>query len=833
MAKKASTKKTAAKSTASKAVEKTTVEKVDVKETTKPVAEEIAAEEVVKKETPKKETTKKAAPKKEAAKKAGEEVIIKADVSGKSKKASDNFKVYENKKGPKISTVTRNVIEKDDLYFKDIDGTGKVSKVNDWRLPAAERAAEYVKLLTTDEKIGQLFISDWRMGKYVPEIQANDKGEKSEPKLDESGTLDEAPFIGKTIFGEQNLPGTSTLLKEWFARHLILRANAQVDEITDYLNQLQCVAEECEHFVPVSVASNSRNENGEVVFGMNDAGGVFPTWPGTLGIAAAAKGDNIEVIDQFSDAVRRSWNAVGLRKGYMYMADVMSDPRWQRSYGTFGEDPEFIKEAFEHMIPRIQGSKDGVTEDGVAMTVKHFPGGGARENGFDPHYAAGQWNVYQTEGSLQKYHIPAFQTAVDLKAASIMPYYAKPALEKSEEQQDMKGKKMAMKPYGFAFNKPFIDGLLRKQMGFQGYVNSDTGIVHNMKWGVEMLDEPERIGFAINNAGVDLISGLFDNEFAMEAYKRATNDYYEKNKVPKGFKKEEIVLTDEVIDRAVTRTLTEMFELGMFEDTYRDVKAAQTAVATKEDWDNAYEAHLKSVTVLKNDWVLPLTPEKTWEKNVYAEAFHKDPRMAEKLTADLRSMLTQINLVDDPKDADYAILMLYPSSGEYFHATKGYLELDICEGKIVQDVDDKCRPVAQTHWETTLHGIDRIEYISDTVRANAGKVIINVNFTLAWMLGNVEPFADALTAGFDTYPQAVLDVIRGLYAPTGKLPFTLPRGDEVLAVNPDGVCISPNDVPGYDKDKYMPDHLKDENGKAYAYRDGHGNYYELDFGLTW
>lgn len=748
-------------------------------------------------------------------------------------KASDNFKVYENPKGPKISTVSRNVIQKGKLYFKDIDGSGKVSKVNDWRLPAAERAAAYVKKLTVEEKIGQLFISDWRMGKYVPPIQPNAKGEKSEPELDESGTLDEAPFIGKTIFGEQNLPGTSTLLKEWFARHLILRANAKTDEIVDYLNQLQAVAEECEHFVPVQAASNSRNENGEVVFGMNDAGGVFPTWPGTLGIAAAAKGDSIKVVDQFAEAVRRSWNAVGLRKGYMYMADVMSDPRWQRSYGTFGEDPKFIKKAFEHMIPRIQGSKEGVTKDGVAMTVKHFPGGGARENGFDPHYAAGQWNVYQTKGSLQKYHIPGFQTAVDYKASSIMPYYAKPALEKSEAQKDKAGKKMEMLPFGFAFNKPFIQGLLREQMGFEGYINSDTGIVHNMNWGVEMLDEPERIGFAINNAGVDLISGLFDNEYGMEAYNRSKNDYYDTHPVPEGFTKEEIVLTDEAINRAVTRTLTEMFELGMFEDSYRDVKEAEKVTATQKDWDNAYAAHLKSVTVLKNDWVLPLTPEATWQKNVYAEAFHKDPRMAEKLTKELREMLTQINLVDSPKDADYAILMLYPSSGEYFNATKGYLELDICEGKVVHDVDDKCRPVEATHEETTLAGVERIQDISETVRANDGKVIINVNFTLAWMLGNIEPYADGLTAGYDTYPQAVLDVIRGLYAPKGKLPFTLPRGDEVLAVNENGVCISPNDVPGYDKDKYMPDELKDENGKAYAYRDGHGNYYELGYGLRW
>ena len=49
----------------------------------------------------------------------------------------------------------------------------------------------------------------------------------------------------------------------------------------------------------------------------------------------------------------------------------------------------------------------------------------------------------------------------------------------------------------------------------------------------------------------------------------------------------------------------------------------------------------------------------------------------------------------------------------------------------------------------------------------------------------------------------------------------------------DGVCVSPNDVPGYDKDRYMPDSLKDENGKAYAYRDAAGNYYEFGFGLEY
>lgn len=324
-------------------------------------------------------------------------------------KASDHYKVYKNPNGPTLSTVTRKIIEKDGLYFKDIDGTGEVSKVNDWRLLAKERAKAYVELLSADEKIGQLFISDWRMGKYPMPLAMGSK-EIPEFTLDESGTLDEAEHTVQNIFGEQYIPGTSTLLKEWFARHIILRANAKAEDLADYMNQLQAVAEECEHFVPVMAASNSRNEYAEPVFGMNDASGIFAAWPGTLGIAAAVKGtDDLGIVDDFSDCIRRSWNASNLRKGYMYMVDVMTDPRWQRSYGTFGEDTELICKIAERMIPTVQGSEDGVTSDGVALTMKHFPGGGARENGYDPHYAAGQWNVYQTPGSLEKYHLPSFR----------------------------------------------------------------------------------------------------------------------------------------------------------------------------------------------------------------------------------------------------------------------------------------------------------------------------------------------------------------------------------------------------------------------------------------
>lgn len=54
----------------------------------------------------------------------------------------------------------------------------------------------------------------------------------------------------------------------------------------------------------------------------------------------------------------------------------------------------------------------------------------------------------------------------------------------------------------------------------------------------------------------------------------------------------------------------------------------------------------------------------------------------------------------------------------------------------------------------------------------------------------------------------------------------------MIAVSPDGHCVSPNDVPGYDndvpgydKEKYMPE------GMAYACVDADGNTYRLGHGL--
>ena len=474
-------------------------------------------------------------------------------------------------------------------------------------------------------------------------------------------------------------------------------------------------------------------------------------YPTTLQLASR----NMDTIEKFAKIVHDEFYVSNIRKGYMYMADCATDPRWFRTFGTFGEHPDLICDIMPRVIKGIQG--ETLDENGVAVTTKHFPGGGARENGFDPHYAEGKYNCYNTPGSMDTYHIPAFKASIAAGTSSTMPYYAIPSNKKSGFPQN--GVDKFDEEIAFAYNDQFINGFLRNDLGFDGIVNSDTGVMGNCAWGAEMYNQAGRAA-RILHAGTDMVSGE---------------------------------------------------------------NAADAVVNTEETKAIAYKAHQESIVVLKNqNAVLPLTSEKLEGKKVYVEMMMRTDYSEKELQAmalsgsaanpketvaafpqKIKEDNPQITFVDDYKDADVAVLFLKPARGSYFEATDGYLELNVQKST----------------------GVD-VEHIKE-IREAVDQVIMHVNLNLPYLLTNVEPLADAVTVGFDSFSRAAFDVIKGEAAPVGKLPITLPGSDAAIAVDENGICASPNDVPGYDKAKYMKD------GLTYAYKDATGNEYIYGFGLTY
>ncbi|MFL6046040.1 MAG: glycoside hydrolase family 3 protein [Propionibacteriaceae bacterium] len=665
-----------------------------------------------------------------------------------------------------IGARVKPVLELEGLQFRDLNGNGALDPYEDWRLSAAERAADLVSRMTPEEKIGLMVINSRTMGisQPDPELTSHD------------GSLDEQYHrIKNDPHNTAGLPyeGTTQQITELHMRHFIMRETPRGSLIAAWINAMNEVAEGTRLGIPVLVAANSKNELGGFKLGSTPYDQDFTQWPGTLGLAATG---DLDLIADFAAKSRAEWVASGLRKGYMYMADTVTDPRWFRSNGTFGEDPNFNAAAIATVVRGFQG-EHGLDRDGVALTTKHFPGGGARENGFDPHYAEGRFNVYPTPGSLQKYHLPPFQAAIDAGTSSVMPYYAIPSAEKSAMPQPPLTE---FEPVGFAFNKEVLD--LLSTMGHRGYVNSDSGILSKMAWGVAELSVPERVGKAVI-AGTDMIADTNDVGSIREAYVRG-------------------LFSSERLDEAARRLTEEMFALGLFDNPYVDPEQADAVVANDQFAEAAWAAHLKSVVLMKNhDGTLPLRREWLAGKRVYVELFEPDLRVTklDGLRADLATAHPDISFTTDYTGADVAVLFLNPFTGDYFRST-GLLDLEI--------------------HEATNVNLAKIK----NIRAAVPRLVIGLNVILPWLLGNVEPLADGLVAGFDTRTEALFEVIVGNVAPSGRLPLTFPRDSDAIAVDESGICASPNDVPGYDKETYM-------EGRPYVYVDSDGNKYRLGHAL--
>jgi beta-glucosidase len=479
-------------------------------------------------------------------------------------------------------------------------------------------------------------------------------------------------------------------------------------QFAQWHNRLQELAAGTRLGIPVTLSTDPRNACSD---NPNTAvlAGPFSQWPESLGLAAIR---DPELVGRFADSVRREYLAVGLRVALHPQADVASEPRWPRTVGTFGADPDLVCELVRPYVRGLQGPTLG--PHSVAAMTKHFPGAGPQKGGEDAHFADGREQVYP--GGRLGEHLRPFLAALRAGTSQVMPYYGMPVGTGYEE-------------VGFGFNRAVITNLLRERLGFDGIVCTDWGLLTGARyhgeyrparaWGVEGLSAAQRAGKVLD-AGAD--------QFGGEARPDLVVDLVHSGQ-----------LSLQRLDASVRRLLREKFVLGLFDNRYVDPDVAEATVGRADFRSAGLAAQRASITLLKNGGPdsparLPLRPG----LRVYGEG----------IAADL--LARYLTVVDRIEDAEIAILRL---DAPYEHRT-GEFAAFFHSGSLEFPPDELAHILAAT---------------------DAAPTIVDIYLDRPAVIPRLAERADTLIASFGVRDKALLDVLTGRDVPRGRLPFDLPR----------------------------------------------------------
>jgi beta-glucosidase len=727
---------------------------------------------------------------------------------------------------PELEARAKDVITVKGRQFKDLNANGTLDPYEDWRLSVDERVEDLVGQMSLDEKAGLMLIDTLNA-----ECIDGDRASVSATGEDYINNQHMHRLIFRNVVTDKPVcgqPGSG------------FQASTSVTpaEAATFMNRVQELSEGTRLGIPVLYKSNARNHiDAQARAGINEAAGAFSAFPKEAGIAAAALGEqametgeatdgDMSVVEDFAGVMADEWASIGLRGMYGYMADLSTEPRWYRNHETFTEDADLGANIMGELVETLQGP---VGEDGnslspdtsVALTMKHFPGGGPQELGLDPHYSFGKTQVYP--GDAFGYHLKPFEAAIEAGVSSIMPYYGVP--------MDVTYEGVEYEDVGMAFSDQIVNGLLRDQMGFAGYVNSDTGIITDRAWGLEEATIPERVAAAINS-GTDTLSGFHDVKTITDL-------------VAAG------LVEEERVDLAAERLLAPMFEMGLFENPYVDPEVATATVGNEENRAVALDLQRKSTVLLQNqevdgDAVLPLDGDETVYVlgNVDAEqveaagyevidgnvaAGETRPTAADAdvalISVTAKNVNTSTYKSDDPAtglNEDHINPIVWDGAkGLDGQSPYGAADACVAYGATActdnglrfggslpwesSDIDFTGMEAAES-WEITP-SLETIQAVMDEVGAE--NVVLDIYFRQPYVLDEASGLRDAgaILANFGNSTASLMDIVSGEFAPQGRMPFALPATRAAVEQQH-------SDLPGYDET-------------------GDGALYPFGFGLTY
>jgi beta-glucosidase len=643
---------------------------------------------------------------------------------------------------PLLESRSVSIIQQGDFKYKDLNKNNELDIYEDWRKPIEERISDLIGQMTLEEKVGMLLINTLNADNYgkVPERAVQYIEDEKMTRFIFRNKVANNPIRGEAGDGFRGTEITPF-------------------EAAQFMNAIQELAENTRLGIPAMFKSNARNHiDFDARAGINVGAGAFSSWPKENGLAATR---DMELIAEFADIMRQEWTAIGLRGMYGYMADLSTEPRWYRIHETFTEDSELASDIIKTLVENLQGKQ--LNSKSVALTIKHFPGGGPQEGGGDPHYDFGKNQVYP--GNNFDYHLAPFQAAVDAGASSIMAYYGIPV-----------GQKYMPNNVGMAFSKGILTDLLRKNLGFKGYVNSDTGIIGSRAWGLEDKSTEEQIIIALE-AGTDVLSGFSNNKQLLDLVTSGK-------------------LAEERVDVSVKRLLKEQFELGLFENPFVNANRAAYWVGNPSFQRKAEIAQRKSIVMVQNKMNLPLKINGEDEIKILTYGMdtkvfeHTGGRFSRENNGGIKAYTVNFDSFPDIEDnTDFAIIRVNVSNARTRERMFGGAEPDELDFLAFSDM-------AKAKSWIVSPSLENIQNIMDKIGAE--KTIISIEFRQPYVLDEDCGLlnAGAIFATFGVTDAALVDIITGKFKPTGKLPFALAKTPEaILKQNPD--------EPGYQKEDIL------------------------------
>ena len=267
--------------------------------------------------------------------------------------------------------------------------------------------------------------------------------------------------------------------------------------------------------------------------------GIATVFPQAIGMAASFDPALLhKVATAISDEARAKHHEAQRRddrrinKGLTFWSpnvNIFRDPRWGRGQETYGEDPYLAGRMGVAFVHGLQGDDPRWLK--LVATPKHF----AAHSG--PEALRHHFDARVTAKDMRETYLPAFHDCVvEGGAHSVMGAYNR-----------TNGEPCCASP-------TLLEGVLRKEWGFNGYVVSDCGAIADIHLHHTVTGSPAKSAALAVRSGCDLECGMVYPSL-VEAVREG-------------------LITEAEIDRSVTRLFRARFQLGMFDPPERVPYAA-------------------------------------------------------------------------------------------------------------------------------------------------------------------------------------------------------------------------------------------------------------------